>query len=115
MHRLVPGLACVVLTLIVVGVTSSSTPPAFGELKLRPNARDQDGSLVAFDATSSEGLRQIVIIDSRKRAVSVYHVDGATGEISLRSVRNIQWDLELDEFSAGSPPIKEVRAMVEHR
>ena len=44
--------------------------------------------------------------------MAVYHVDRATGKITLKSVRNVRWDLLLDEFNGTNPAPREIRALV---
>jgi hypothetical protein len=46
----------------------------------------------------------------------VYQVDPRSGAIALKSVRNIHWDLQMDEFnSGGNPSPKEIRSLLEQR
>jgi hypothetical protein len=46
---------------------------------------------------TSVGDKQVLtVVDPRQRALSVYHIDLATGKITLKSVRNIQADLQID-------------------
>lgn len=79
------------------------------------NASLPDGGLLAFQSTASDGSQQISLIDPMNRIMGVYRVDLASGAISLRSVRNIRWDLLMDEFNAGNPPPQDIRALVEQR
>ena len=79
----------------------------------RPAAHSTGGELVTMSTAAGEGLQQLTVIDPRTRVVSIYHVDTATGEISLKSVRNITWDLQMMEFNAASPLPREVRSMLE--
>jgi hypothetical protein len=44
----------------------------------------------------------------------IYHVDPATGVVALKSVRNIQWDLMMDEFNGVSPLPREIRSMLQN-
>ena len=53
-------------------------------------------------STLANGLQQIVILDSTQRTLAVYHVDG--GNLQLRSVRSLVWDLRMEEFN-GAPPL----------
>jgi hypothetical protein len=63
-----------------------------------------------------DGKQQLTVIDSRLRAIAVYHVDPRTGAIALKSVRNMNWDLQMDEFnSGGNPSPKDIRALLEQR
>ena len=51
----------------------------------------------------------VIVIDPRRRVMGVYHVDNMTGEISLKSVRNLSWDLQMIEFNSGAPTPQDVR------
>jgi hypothetical protein len=44
--------------------------------------------------------------------MSVYGIDPATGEISLRSVRNVRWDLQMDEYNGTNPSPREIRSLL---
>jgi hypothetical protein len=59
-------------------------------------------------------VQQLTVIDPRMRVMSVYHLD-ASGGITLRSVRNITWDLQLREFNGVAPLPQEIRALLEQR
>ena len=57
----------------------------------------------------------LTVIDPRQRVIGVYHIDLSTGKITLKSVRNIQWDLQVEEFNNVSPLPKEIRSSLEQR
>ncbi|MEX0820030.1 MAG: hypothetical protein WD070_10580 [Pirellulaceae bacterium] len=80
----------------------------------QPNLRST-GELIALNSDVQEGRQQIVVIDSKSRVMSVYHIDHTTGVISLKSVRNIRADLLMDEFNTDSPLPKEIRAILDQR
>lgn len=80
----------------------------------QPATRPQ-GELIALNSDVEEGRQQIVVIDPKSRVMSVYHIEHATGVISLKSVRNIQADLLMDEFNTDSPLPKEIRAILDQR
>lgn len=73
------------------------------------------GELIALNSDVEEGRQQIVVIDPKSRVMSVYHIEHATGVISLKSVRNIHADLLMDEFNTTSPLPKEIRAILDQR
>jgi hypothetical protein len=52
----------------------------------------------------------VTVIDPKARVMSVYTIDPKSGEITLRSVRNITWDLQLIEFNATSPTPRELKS-----
>ncbi|MCA9141714.1 MAG: hypothetical protein H6823_22750 [Planctomycetaceae bacterium] len=80
----------------------------------QPAAHPQ-GELIALNSDVEEGRQQIVVIDPKSRVMSVYHIEHATGVISLKSVRNIHADLLMDEFNTDSPLPKEIRAILDQR
>jgi len=81
----------------------------------QPPATRPPGELIALNSDVEEGRQQIVVIDSKSRVMSVYHIEHATGVISLKSVRNIHADLLMDEFNTESPLPKEIRAILDQR
>lgn len=73
------------------------------------------GQLIALSVEQSDGRQQITLIDPRTRVMSVYQIDRASGEISLKSVRNVHWDLQMDEFNSDSPTPREIRSLLDQR
>ena len=57
----------------------------------------------------------LTVVDPRQRVLSVYHIDVATGKIALKSVRNIQWDLQIDDLNNDKPLPQEIRSSLEQR
>lgn len=72
--------------------------------------------LIALSFDLGDGRQQVTMVDPRQRVLAVYHVDKASGGIALKSVRNVQWDLLMEDFnSAGAPTPREVRAISQER
>jgi hypothetical protein len=73
--------------------------------------------LIALPYEASDGKQQITIVDPRTRVIAVYQVDKVTGSLALRSVRNVHWDLLMEEYntSHGSPTPRDIRALAEQR
>jgi hypothetical protein len=98
-------------TLLVVATTAipgSSEPAAVGQ---GPIVSSSTAPLFA-DVTSNDGGPQTVtVIDPIQRVMAVYHVDKASGEIALKSVRNLTWDLQLMDFNSQKPLPKDIRDM----
>ncbi len=69
--------------------------------------------LIALSASSGDQHQQVTVIDPATRAMSVYHIALATGEVTLKSVRRIHWDLQMNEFNATQPLPGEIRSMIE--
>lgn len=73
-------------------------------------------SLLSHSVELGDGRQQITLIDSRTRSLAVYQVDPRTGAITLKSARNVHWDLQMDEFNnGGNPTPKEIRSLLEQR
>jgi hypothetical protein len=73
------------------------------------------GELITHHIAADEHRQQLTVIDPRTRVACVYHIDRDTGEISLKSVRNLHFDLQLTEFNSTSPRPREIRAMLEQQ
>ena len=79
------------------------------------SARDlpTGGELITFTSPVDERHEQLTVIDPRMRVVGVYHVERESGQIALKSVRNIHWDLQMVEFNSVSPLPREIRSLLE--
>jgi len=76
--------------------------------------RGQPGELLAL-SMDVEGRQQVTVVDPRRQVMAVYHIDRNTGSINLRSVRNVQWDLVMEDFNSGSPTPREIRSIADQR
>src|SRR5688500_1226992 len=73
-------------------------------------------SLLSHSMELPDGRQQIALIDGRTRSIAIYQVDPRTGALGLKSVRNVHWDLQMDEYnSGGNPSPKEIRSLLEQR
>jgi hypothetical protein len=73
------------------------------------------GDLMAFSSDVGSGPAQVTLIDAKSRVMCVYHVDRTTGQIELKSVRNVHWDLRMEEFNGVRPLPREIRALLEQQ
>ncbi len=69
--------------------------------------------LIAVTSALPDGGQRLTVVDPNVRAVAVYHVGAANGELVLRSVRNIHWDLRMTQFNGSSPLPQEIRSLLE--
>jgi hypothetical protein len=74
-----------------------------------------NSDLITLTSSLGDHRQQLTIIDPKLRSIGIYHVDGASGEISLKSVRNFSWDLQLQEFNGVSPLPREIRSLLEQK
>jgi hypothetical protein len=100
------------LIVVLVGSFFGHESAVFAQ---RPSVYDSTGELIALPTQVDNGRQQITVIDPIKRVMCVYHVDLPTGGITLKCVRNISGDLQIDDFNGVSPLPREVRAQLQPR
>jgi len=122
MRRSLFGVGLGTLLVLVVAVNEGSTEspiaaavpasaPATVSYERVPSSSPPTGNLITHVLPSEGGAQALVVVDPVQRVLAVYHVDKSTGEIGLRSVRNITWDLQLPEFNSGEPLPRDIRNM----
>jgi len=102
--------------------TQAQTPTNLRQQAVRQTTQLHQNGMVSGQAgsqmaiASDHGVAQhITLIDSETGVITVYHVDNATGRISLKGVRNIRWDSQMEEFNGETPSPREIRSLVERR
>lgn len=93
------------LVVVALGSPTLSNPV----LAQQGSSRHGDQELIALSAQLADGKQQLTVIDPRQRVVSVYHISPTSGEIALKSVRNIHWDLQMTQFNGKAPLPEEIR------
>jgi hypothetical protein len=73
------------------------------------------GDLITYCVPAEGKPTALTVIDPTVRRIAVYHVNQETGEIQLKSVRNIAWDLGMEYFNSGSPLPEEIRKGLERQ
>lgn len=52
----------------------------------------------------------LLVVDSQNRSLAVYHVDLTTGKLALKSVRNVNWDLQMRDYNTEDPLPQDIRS-----
>lgn len=81
----------------------------------RQGVYEATAELIALPAQIDNTRQQLTVIDPRTHVLSVYHLDLPTGSVTLKSVRNLSWDMQLDEFNGIKPLPREIRAQMQTR
>ncbi|MGQ9576509.1 MAG: hypothetical protein ACUVUC_14445 [Thermoguttaceae bacterium] len=103
-----------VIAAVAAGTDRQPGPyPREVPIYFHPTAANAD--LIAVSASVPDRYQQLTIIDPKQRVMGVYHVEYATGKITLRSVRRFQYDLELTQFNGTDPLPEEIRALLPPR
>jgi hypothetical protein len=82
-------------------------PPAPGAVP------GMNGQLWIQAVPIDERQQLLLVVDPNLRNAAVYHVDGPTGSLVLKSTRNITWDLMVGDFNAQEPKPAALRRMLE--
>jgi len=104
--------AAVIGALLGAGLVVAMTAGASG-VHATPLVPGTGSDLITLTTPIGEHRQQLTVIDPRMRVMGVYHIDGSSGEIALKSVRNISWDLQMSEFNAANPLPREIRSLLE--
>ena len=124
MRVVVFGLCVFVTVAAMVATGSSHDPSAMAQTPESQTARPvlparlpvaAAGNLMAFSSEVTEGPSQITLIDAESHSMCVYHIDRATGEIELKSVRNFRWDLLVEEFNGVEPLPRQLRELLQNK
>lgn len=95
-----------VLAVAGLGWTAAAQQPGPGAAYSSTGA---GGELITYFLPVEGKPSALTVIDSQQRRIAVYHVNRETGEIQLKSVRNIAWDLGMEYFNTGDPSPEEIR------
>lgn len=83
---------------------------AFASSRL-PGSVSADG--LWFQAIPHDDRITLLVADPAARAVAVYQVDASNGNLSLRSSRDITWDLLIRDFNTQDPSPAVLEGMLE--
>ena len=71
------------------------------------------GGLWISDSPLDNGRRLILVVDQELRTMAVYHVDGGSGGVTLKSSRDVSWDLMVGDFNALPPKPADLKRMLD--
>ncbi len=71
--------------------------------------------LIALPSPVGDKGQLLTVVDPHQQSIGVYWVEAATGKITLRSVRNIRYDLMMTDFNTDNPLPREIRLQLEQR
>lgn len=103
-----------ILGLFVIGwgiLAAFREPEVFGQRPMNPAGCDMSSHVTAVN----ERLQVLTVVDSATRQICVYHIDPAAGTLTLKSARNVTYDLQLREFNTPNPLPSEIQKMLEQR
>jgi hypothetical protein len=100
-------LVAVLLVLAAAAGAASQVPgPRFA-------APDGTAGLWVSDSPLGDGRRLLVVVDPTTKHAAIYHLDPASGGLTLKSARDLTWDLSIDEFNAQEPRPAALKKMLQ--
>jgi hypothetical protein len=114
MQNALAGLFLGAVLMVLSAGFLESRPSAYGQFPDRARGRTSGGELVSF-AWDTGTHEHLAVLDPQLRVMSIYEVNRTSGSITLKSVRNIGWDLQLEDFNSSNPTPREIRSLVERR
>jgi hypothetical protein len=103
------GAMFVAVSVMAVTAGTGSSESAFAPPVNFPIAA-QAAELITHVTAADAQPQLVTVIDPRQRVMAVYQVDRTTGQIALKSVRNITWDMQMVEFNSGDPLPQDIRS-----
>jgi hypothetical protein len=104
-----------VLVAGAVGLADAQGPRNSAAERTAHDRSASSADLLALSHEGPDGRQQITIVEPRQRVMAVYHVDRTTGALGLKSVRNLQWDLMIEDYNSGTPAPRDIRALKEQQ
>jgi hypothetical protein len=74
---------------------------------------DQSGPLWTLATPLDDGRQMLLLVDQQNRSLAIYHVDPASGTLTLKSTRDVRWDLMVEDFNAQEPKPSALKKMLE--
>jgi len=105
--------------LTCAGLAAASVAASLGggeALAERPEAlvpSQTESGVIAFCSVVDDAYQQLTVIDPRSMAMSVYHVELATGAVELKCVRTIRWDLQMTCYNGKGLLPQEIHSLQE--
>jgi len=105
------GCLCGVFAVAVFGSGGMAAQRAGRSLPAGPS--DQSGSLWTLATPLDDGRQMLLVVDQQNRSMAIYHVEPASGTLTLKSTRDIRWDLMVEDFNGQEPRPAALKKMLE--
>jgi len=76
-------------------------------------AGEQPGPLWTLATPLDDGRQMLMVVDQQNRTLAIYHVDPAAGTLTLKSARDVRWDLMVEDFNCQEPRPAALKKMLE--
>jgi len=80
---------------------------------VQPDGGSQSGPLFTLATPLDDGRQMLLLVDQQTRTLAIYHVDPAAGTLTLKSTRDVRWDLMVEDFNCQEPRPASLKKMLE--
>jgi len=104
------SIACLAAVLSISSATVQAQRPGSNQA----GSADAE-ALVAIPGTDSEGHQSLLVLDRGLQTMASYQIDKQSGQITLRCVRSIRGDLQMDDFNGTEPSPENIQKLLQAR
>jgi len=114
-RRTVIAAGCLCGGIVVAAILGSGGMAAQRAGRSPPGAGsgDQSGPLWTLATPLDDGRQMLLVVDQQNRTMAIYHVDPASGTLTLKSTRDVRWDLMVEDFNCQEPRPSALKKMLE--
>ena len=107
------GCLCGTVTVAILLGSGGVAAQRAGRSLPQAGGSDPSASLWTMATPLDDGRQMLLMVDQQNRALAIYHVDPATGTLTLKSTRDIRWDLMVEDFNCQEPRPAALKKMLE--
>lgn len=112
-----PGIWALAGAVCLLLMAAHFTTPPWAAGQRQPSDADllsnSDPLWLWMSQRTNDPQQVLVAIDRETRHAAVYHIDATNGTMTLRSTRNLAWDLLVDDFNGREPSPDALKNMLE--
>ena len=113
-RRWLVAAGCLGGTVAVVAFLGSGGMAAQRAGRSLPSGPGDSTSPLWMQATPlDDGRQMLLMVDQQNRTLAIYHVDPAAGTLTLKSTRDVRWDLMVEDFNCQEPRPSALKKMLE--
>lgn len=112
--RGLPPAACAAqatVAVILAGVVTAAQRA--GRTLPQAGGGDPSHPLWTLATPLDDGRQMLLLVDQQNRTLAIYHVDPVAGTLTLKSTRDIRWDLMVEDFNCQEPRPAALKKMLE--
>lgn len=111
--RFFAGCLCGVAAVAVLLASGGTAAQRAGRPLPQTGVGDPSQPLWTLATPLDDGRQMLLLVDQQNRTLAIYHVDPATGTLTLKSTRDIRWDLMVEDFNCQEPRPASLKKMLE--